>query len=264
MDRELILLTGASSFLGSSFANFLLNENIQHVKISSTINNNAYSLNNLKKIFEKYNIRKVIDFYFPKVSSLNSDLINVNFDFTLQENLIHLFNERKNFKTFFISTLKKDNSIYSLKKMEQENLYKINLPKDNLEIFYAKNIFGPGDFNLSRLIPFFFNSILKNKKVNFYSDGSAIRNFMYIDEFNNTLYNQLNDSKIFNSENLEIKVSSFISLFSHDVLTRYNIEHEIHWKNNIKNLHFELNNYKKNYHQISKTTDWYISEFKKD
>lgn len=260
----MILLTGASSFLGSSFSNYLLDKNIQHIKLSSTINQNSYTLNSLKKLFEKNRISKVIDFYFPKVSSVNSDLRNINFDFTLQENLIYLFNERKDFKTFLISTTKKDNSIYSQKKKEQENLYIRNIPKEYLEIFYTKNIFGPGDVNLSRLIPFFFKSIIKNNKVKFYSDGSAIKEFIYVDEFNNSLLNQLNDIQFATSENLEIKVSSFISLFSHDILTRYNIDHEIKWKNDKKNIYFDLNNYTKNYHQISKTTDWYINEFKKN
>ena len=118
----MILLTGASSFLGSSFSNYLLDKNIQHIKLSSIINQNAYTLNNLRKIFEKNRISNVVDFYFPKVSSINSDLRNINFDFTLQENIIYLFNERKDFKTFLISTTKKDNSIYSQKKKEQENL----------------------------------------------------------------------------------------------------------------------------------------------
>ena len=63
---------------------------------------------------------------------------------------------------------------------------------------------------------------------------------------------------------LEIKVSSFISLFSHDILSRYNIDHEIKWKNDKKNMYFDFNNYTKNYLQISKTTDWYINEFKKN
>lgn len=152
----MILLTGASSFLGSSFSNYLLDKNIQHIKLSSIINQNAYTLNNLRKIFEKNRISNVVDFYFPKVSSINSDLRNINFDFTLQENIIYLFNERKDFKTFLISTTKKDNSIYSQKKKEQENLYNRIIPKDYLEIFYTNNIFGPGDVNFSRLIPFFF------------------------------------------------------------------------------------------------------------
>ena len=260
----MILLTGASSFLGSSFSNYLLDKNIQHIKLSSIINQNAYTLNNLRKIFEKNRISNVVDFYFPKVSSINSDLRNINFDFTLQKNIIYLFNERKDFKTFLISTTKKDNSIYSQKKKEQENLYNRIIPKDYLEIFYTNNIFGPGDVNLSRLIPFFFKSIIKNNKVEFYSDGSAIKEFIYVDEFNNSLLNQLNDSEFANSEKLEIKVSSFISLFSHDILSRYNIDHEIKWKDDKKNMYFDFNNYTKNYHQISKTTDWYINEFKKN
>ena len=77
----MILLTGASSFLGSSFSNYLLDKNIQHIKLSSIINQNAYTLNNLRKIFEKNRISNVVDFYFPKVSSINSDLRNINFDF---------------------------------------------------------------------------------------------------------------------------------------------------------------------------------------
>ena len=110
------------------FQNYLLDKNIQHIKLSSIINQNAYTLNNLRKIFEKNRISNVVDFYFPKVSSINSDLRNINFDFTLQENIIYLFNERKDFKTFLISTTKKDNSIYSQKKKEQENLYNRIIP----------------------------------------------------------------------------------------------------------------------------------------
>lgn len=47
------------------------------------------------------------------------------------------------------------------------------------------NIFGPGDFNFSRIIPDCFQSIVKNKNLAIRSDGKFIRDYVYVDDIVN-------------------------------------------------------------------------------
>lgn len=49
-------------------------------------------------------------------------------------------------------------------------------------IVRAANIYGPGDLNLSRIIPGTIISILKNENPIIRSDGTPIRDFVYIDD----------------------------------------------------------------------------------
>ncbi len=44
------------------------------------------------------------------------------------------------------------------------------------------NIYGPGDFNFSRLIPDAFKSLILNKVLKIRSDGSYVRDYIYIDD----------------------------------------------------------------------------------
>lgn len=47
------------------------------------------------------------------------------------------------------------------------------------------NIFGPGDFNFSRIIPDCFRSVIKNKTLAIRSDGKFIRDYVYVDDIVN-------------------------------------------------------------------------------
>ncbi|MCX5694150.1 MAG: GDP-mannose 4,6-dehydratase [Candidatus Omnitrophica bacterium] len=54
-----------------------------------------------------------------------------------------------------------------------------NLP---VAITRCGNIYGPGDFNFSRLIPDAFRSLIFNKKLEIRSDGKFVRDYVYIDD----------------------------------------------------------------------------------
>ena len=47
------------------------------------------------------------------------------------------------------------------------------------------NIYGPGDFNFSRLIPDAIRSILSNKTLKIRSDGQFVRDYVYVDDIVN-------------------------------------------------------------------------------
>jgi len=47
------------------------------------------------------------------------------------------------------------------------------------------NIFGPGDFNFSRIVPDCFRSIVKNKILSIRSDGKFTRDYVFIDDIVN-------------------------------------------------------------------------------
>ncbi len=57
-----------------------------------------------------------------------------------------------------------------------------NLP---VSVTRCGNIFGPGDFNFSRLIPDLMRSIVKNKTFLIRSDGKFTRDYVYVDDIVN-------------------------------------------------------------------------------
>jgi CDP-glucose 4,6-dehydratase len=54
-----------------------------------------------------------------------------------------------------------------------------NLP---IAITRCGNIYGPGDFNFSRLVPDAMKSLLLNKRLKIRSDGNFVRDYVYIDD----------------------------------------------------------------------------------
>jgi len=62
------------------------------------------------------------------------------------------------------------------------------------------NVFGPGDFAFSRIVPDTINSILSNKKFYIRSDGEFTRDYVYVDD--------ITDGYILIAEQLEKKILS--------------------------------------------------------
>ena len=54
--------------------------------------------------------------------------------------------------------------------------------KLNVAIVRCGNLFGPGDFNLNRLIPETVISFINNKPIKIRSSGKLVRDYLYVDD----------------------------------------------------------------------------------
>ena len=58
----------------------------------------------------------------------------------------------------------------------------------NIAIVRCGNLFGPGDFNLNRLIPETIISLINNKRIRIRSSGKLVRDYIYVDDAVNAYY----------------------------------------------------------------------------
>ena len=60
--------------------------------------------------------------------------------------------------------------------------------KLNVAIVRCGNLFGPGDFNLNRIIPETIISLIDNKRIKIRSSGKLVRDYLYVDDAVNAYY----------------------------------------------------------------------------
>jgi CDP-glucose 4,6-dehydratase len=64
-------------------------------------------------------------------------------------------------------------------------------------IIRCGNIYGPGDFNLKRLMPEVIISTIENKRVIIRSDGKSTRDYVFVDDVVNAYILLMNKLKNF-------------------------------------------------------------------
>jgi len=147
-------------------------------------------------------------------------------------------------------------------------------------IIRCGNIYGPGDFNLKRLIPEVILSTIENKNFTIRSNGKSTRDYVYVEDAVSAyikVFNKLKDS------NDELKIYNVSSKFNYSVLAIINMILKkmgnlrlkpIILNNSKQELNFQRLNYSKIQRElkwkpttdievgIKKTIDWYIKFYK--
>ena len=147
-------------------------------------------------------------------------------------------------------------------------------------IIRCGNIYGPGDFNLKRLIPEVILSTIENKNFIIRSNGRSTRDYVYVEDAVSAyikVFNKLKNSKD------ELKIYNVSSKFNYSVLAIINIILKkmgnlrlkpIILNNSKQELNFQRLNYSKIQRElkwkpttdievgIKKTIDWYIKFYK--
>ena len=254
------LILGGRSFLGNHFKKFLETK-FESNLVFTDINTNRYSRSNIEKKIYEYKPEKLIDFKFPKVSSNDKDFPIIkskdNF-FKPQINLIKVINEMKTpvEKILLISTAGNRQNLYTQLKREQEVIYKNNLiNKSILSILRLNTVFGPGDLNFSRIIPFYFQSILQSKKVEFNINGNKKGKFIYIDDAMDLIYKESN-RLTFDDRSFVVSYKNLIETLMHVVFNDFNYVHKVSWNNSNldPNIRFKNETILDN---LRKTAEWY-------
>ncbi len=259
MSRFLIL--GGRSYLGNQFKKFL-DKNFESNFVLTDINTDRYSRSNIQKMINEFKPEKLIDFKFPKVSSNDKDFPTIknkdNF-FKPQNNLIKVVNEIKTpvEKILLISTAGNRQNLYTQLKREQEVLYKNKLiNKSILSVLRLNTVFGPGDLNFSRIIPFYFQSILQSKKVEFKINGNKKGKFIFIDDAMNLIHKESN-SLTFDDRSFVVSYKYLIETLMHVVCNDFNYIHKVSWNNStlVPNIRFKNEIITNN---LRTTADWYF------
>ena len=147
-------------------------------------------------------------------------------------------------------------------------------------IIRCGNIYGPGDFNLKRLIPEVILSTIENKNFTIRSNGKSTRDYVYVEDAVSAyikVFNKLKNSKD------ELKIYNVSSKFNYSVLAIINMILKkmgnlrlkpIILNNSKQELNFQRLNYSKIQRElkwkpttdievgIKKTIDWYIKFYK--
>lgn len=125
-------------------------------------------------------------------------------------------------------------------------------------IIRCGNIYGPGDFNLKRLMPEVIISTIENKRVIIRSDGKSTRDYVFVDDVVNAyilLMNKLKTSK------LPLRIYNVSSKFNYSVKEIVNMilkeMNSFDKKPLIKNYSKkELNFQRLNYSKITRELKW--------
>ncbi len=125
-------------------------------------------------------------------------------------------------------------------------------------IIRCGNIYGPGDFNLKRLIPEVIISTIKNQRFVIRSNGKSTRDYVYVDDVVNAYVLLM---KKFLTSNLKLRTYNVSSKFNYSVKQIVNMilksMNSSHLKPIIKNYSKkEINFQRLNYSKIEKELKW--------
>ena len=125
-------------------------------------------------------------------------------------------------------------------------------------IVRCANIYGPGDFNLKRLIPEVILSTIEKKNFTIRSNGKSTRDYIYVEDVVDAYIKLF--KKIKNSKD-KLKIYNVSSKFNYSVLEIVNMI--LKKMNNIKlkpiilnNSKQELNYQRLNYSKIQRELNW--------
>ncbi len=129
----------------------------------------------------------------------------------------------------------------------------------NIAIVRCGNIFGPGDFNLNRLIPETIISLINNRRIKIRSSGKLVRDYLYVDDAVNAYYLIMKALQKF--KNKKLLIYNVGSKYNLSVIKMTNLIHKLMNKNHLKPIitnksKQEINFQKLNDNRIKKDLRW--------
>jgi CDP-glucose 4,6-dehydratase len=214
IDQKTILVTGGAGFIGSHVVDALIQKNHKVIVMDDLSSGKKENINpkakfykadvrnqKISEIFEKENPQIVFHFAAqPLVDQAYKnpfEAIEINVMGTV--NILEICRKRGNLEAIVIvssdkaygkskdlpykehSPLKGDHP-YDVSKSAADLIAQTYFSTYNLPVIITRfsNVYGPGDFNFSRIIPGVIESIIKNKEFLIRSDGKMIREYTYV------------------------------------------------------------------------------------
>ena len=215
----MILLTGASGFIGKHLLNELI-ENYGYEKIialtSKPIENSKYLLHNNYSFEEDYFIKNEcanVDIiimggaFTPKRSSDSNNVLLSNSNIYTVEKLLksNLPNLKK---IIYLSTLDvygnseiisemspiSPHSLYGYSKLYSEKMIENWCKEKSLDfqILRIGHVYGPGEELYQKIIPISISKAIKNEKITIFGSGNEIRSFIYIKDVIKAIVKSIN------------------------------------------------------------------------
>jgi nucleoside-diphosphate-sugar epimerase len=282
-----VLITGISSFIGQNLARFLIANNANVVGLTrseskiSIYKHVKLDITNHKEITD-FLSRHEFDYIFhlaaysiqvTKDKSSNVvDVFKANIEGTW--NLLDAVSKQSKLKKFILSsTIQTNNSaynelsIYASSKLCAEIITK-SLAVFNdipISILHIPNLFGPGDINLTRIIPSAIRSIMQDENPEILSSGTATLQLCYvkdaIDWMSNVALDQNNmygDHNISEDRTVLIRVVDIVKLL---LIISEKVELKPEIMNRDDNFNYENNDYQQYlgltiYEQLQQTYEW--------
>lgn len=209
--HRVVLVTGASGFVGSYLVNELISKQAKVIALSKTRSksfskaiNKKGSVDNFKRlndIIKRYKVNTIFHLAAQPIVEIGQDdpiktfEVNIKGTWNILEcarknniqkviiaSTVHVYgnNPKVPFKEEYFPQPSRpyETSKACADLLAQSFADTYDLP---IEILRFVNIYGPGDFNFSRLIPKVINSVLQAKQPEVWDVGS-IRDFLYIDD----------------------------------------------------------------------------------
>ncbi len=131
--------------------------------------------------------------------------------------------------------------------------------KLNIAIVRCGNLFGPGDFNMNRLIPETILSFLNNKRIKIRSSGKLIRDYLFVDDAVNAYY--LIMKALEKYKNKKLLIYNVGSKYNLSVINMVNLVRKLMNKQHLKPIIMnkskqEINFQKLNDKKIKKELKW--------
>ena len=131
--------------------------------------------------------------------------------------------------------------------------------KLNVAIVRCGNLFGPGDFNLNRIIPETIISLINNKRIKIRSSGKLVRDYLYVDDAVNAYYMILKNLEKY--KNKKLLIYNVGSKYNLSVLQLVNLILNLMKKKHLKPIIMnkskqEINFQKLNDNKIKRDLGW--------
>ena len=131
--------------------------------------------------------------------------------------------------------------------------------KLNVAIVRCGNLFGPGDFNLNRIIPETIISLINNKRIKIRSSGKLVRDYLYVDDAVNAYYMIMKTLEKY--KNKKLLIYNVGSKYNLSVLQLVNLILDLMKKKNLKPIIMnkskqEINFQKLNDNKIKRELGW--------
>ncbi|MBU2540192.1 GDP-mannose 4,6-dehydratase [Patescibacteria group bacterium] len=226
-----ILVTGGAGFIGSNLVNELMQKSHNVIVVDNLSSGRKESISpkakfyeidvrdrKISEIFKKENPEIVFHLAAqPLVEEAYKnpfDAIETNIMGTV--NILEMCRQQKNIE--LIVVVSSDKAYGKAEKLPYKETYPLmgdhpyNASKASADLIAQtyfstyglpivitrfSNVFGPGDFNLSRIIPGILEAVIKNKKFLIRSDGKMIREYTYIKDIVDGCIRLADNRKVF-------------------------------------------------------------------
>lgn len=209
-----VIVTGGAGFIGSNLVNRLIQKGHHAIVIDNLSSGKKENIHpkatfykadvrnkNIRKIFEKENPKAIFHLAaFPLVDqAYKNPFLAIETNVMGTVNILDICRERGNLETIVVVSSDKaygkskklpyqehfplrGDHPYDVSKSAADLIAQTYFQTYNLPIAITRfsNTFGPGDPNVSRIIPGALNAVIENKQLLIRSDGKMIRCYTYV------------------------------------------------------------------------------------